>query len=82
MIYQSDTLSPIENKKSPFPNKAAIKIFHVLAPIQEPKQFGGLDDLKVVLGAGNVICMAQDLLPLDEQNWRVPVWLICPIPSI
>lgn len=37
---------------------------------------GGLNDLKITLGTGNVICMAQDLLPLDEQNWRVPVWLI------
>lgn len=76
LIYQNGTLSPIEIKKSASPNKAAIKNFHVLAPIQEPKQFGGLDDLKVTLGTGNVICMAQDLLPLDEQNWRVPVWLI------
>lgn len=76
LIYQNGTLSPVEIKKSASPNKTAIKNFHVLAPIQEPKQFGGLDDLKVTMGAGNVICMAQDLLPLDEQNWRVPVWLI------
>ena len=76
LIYQNGTLSSIEIKKSASPNKAAIKIFHVLAPIHEPKQFGGLDELKVTLGTGNVICMAQDLLPLDEQNWRVPVWLI------
>lgn len=76
LIYQNGTLSPIEIKKSASPTKAAIKNFHVLTPIQEPKQFGGLDDLKVTLGTGNVICMAQDLLPLDEQNWRVPVWLI------
>ena len=54
LIYQNGTLSPIEIKKSASPNKAAIKNFHVLAPIQEPKQFGGLDDLKVTLGTGNV----------------------------
>ena len=76
LIYQNGTLSPIEIKKSASPSKAAIKNFHVLAQIQEPKQFGGLDNLKITLGTGNVICMAQDLLPLDEQNWRVPVWLI------
>ena len=23
-----------------------------------------------------VICMANDLLPVDEKNWYVPVWLI------
>lgn len=76
LIYQNGILSPIEIKKSASPNKAATKNFHVLVPIQEPKKFGGLDELKVTLGTGNVICMAQDLLPLDEQNWRVPIWLI------
>lgn len=76
LIYENGILSPIEIKKSASPNQAAIKNFHVLDPVQEPKKFGGLDELKVTLGTGNVICMAQDLLPLDEQNWRVPVWLI------
>ena len=23
-----------------------------------------------------VVCMANDLLPVDEKNWYVPVWLI------
>lgn len=76
LIYQNGALSPIEIKKSASPSQSATKNFHVLDPIQEPKRFGGLDELRVTLGTGNVICMAQDLLPLDEQNWRVPVWLI------
>lgn len=76
LIYQNGVLSPIEIKKSASPGQSATKNFHVLDPVQEPKKFGGLDELKVALGTGNVICMAQDLLPLDEQNWRVPVWLI------
>lgn len=45
-------------------------------PVQEPQKFGGLDELKVTIGTGNLICVANDLLPLDERNWRVPVWLI------
>lgn len=75
LLYQDGTLSPIEIKKSASP-KAAARNFHVLDPVQEPQKFGGLDELKVTIGAGNVICMANDLLPLDERNWRVPVWLI------
>lgn len=76
LIYQNGTLAPIEIKKSASPGKAAIKNFHVLEPVQDPKKFGGLDELKTTLGNGSVICMAQDLLPLDEKNWIVPVWLI------
>lgn len=76
LLYQDGVLSPIEIKKSASPGRAAIKNFNVLEPVQEQKKFGGLDELKVVLGPGNVICMAQDLLPLDEKNWSVPVWLI------
>lgn len=75
LLYQDGTLSPIEIKKSASP-KAAARNFHVLDPVQEPQKFGGLDELKVTIGTGNVICMANDLLPLDERNWRVPVWLI------
>lgn len=40
------------------------------------ENFGGLDTLKVEVGTGSVICMAADLLPIDEKNWYVPVWLI------
>lgn len=76
LIYQNGTLSPIEIKKSASPGKAAIRNFHVLDPVQEPEKFGGLDELKVTIGTGNVICMAQELLPVDERNWRVPVWLV------
>lgn len=43
---------------------------------QWPEAFGGLETLKVEIGTGSVICMANDLLPVDEKNWYVPVWLI------
>ncbi|MCD8110381.1 MAG: DUF4143 domain-containing protein [Clostridiales bacterium] len=33
-------------------------------------------NLKTEIGTGSVICMANDLLPVDEKNWYVPVWLI------
>ncbi len=76
LIYQNGVLSPIEIKKAASPGKAAIKNFNVLEPVTREEAFGGLESLKVEIGTGNVICMANDLLPVDEKNWYVPVWLI------
>lgn len=76
LIVQNGTISPIEVKKAASPGKAAIKNFRVLEPVQEPEKFGSLSELKVTLETGSVICMAQELLPLDKTNWYVPVWLI------
>ena len=76
LLYQNGILSPIEIKKSASPGKAAIKNFKVLEPITTEPAHAGLESLKVEIGTGSVICMANDLLPLDEKNWYVPVWLI------
>lgn len=76
LIYQGGMLSPIEIKKAASPGKTAIKNFSVLDPVTRDAPFDGLDSLKVEIGTGNVICMAGDLLPIDEKNWYVPVWLI------
>ena len=76
LLHQNGTLSPIEIKKSASPGKAAIKNFRVLEPITTEPAHAGLESSKVEIGTGSVICMANDLLPLDEKNWYVPVWLI------
>lgn len=76
LLYQNGSLFPIEIKKAASPGKVAIKNFKVLEPVQEPERFGGMSELKVNIGPGSVICMAQDLLPLDQKNWYVPVWMI------
>lgn len=76
LLYQNGVLSPIEIKKSASPGKTAIKNFNVLAPVTKELAFGGLESLKVEIGTGSVVCMANDLLPVDEKNWYVPVWLI------
>ncbi len=76
LLYQNGVLFPIEIKKAASSGKSAIKNFHVLEPITMPEVFGGLETLKVEIGTGSVICMALDLLPIDENNWYVPVWLI------
>jgi predicted AAA+ superfamily ATPase len=76
MIYQNGTLYPIEIKKSASPGKSAIKNFDVLNPITEPQKFGELEQYKVEIGSGAVICMTNDILPIDEKNRYVPAWLI------
>ena len=76
LLYQNGTIFPIEIKKSASPGKSAIKNFSVLTPLDTPERFGGMAELKVEIGHGNVICMAKDLLPIDAKNWYVPAWLI------
>ena len=76
LLYQNGVLSPIEIKKSASPGKTAIKNFKVLEPVTRESVFGGSESLKVEIGTGSVVCMANDLLPVDEKNWYVPVWLI------
>lgn len=31
---------------------------------------------KVEIGDGVVICMTEDILPIDNKNWAVPSWVI------
>lgn len=76
LIYQNGILSPIEIKKAASPGKDAIKNFRVLNAVSNTETFGNLASLKVEIGTGSVVCMANDLLPVDEKNWYVPVWLI------
>lgn len=76
LLYQNGVLSPVEIKKAASPGKAAIKNFHILDAVHEAKAFGDLGTLKTEIGTGSVVCMANDLLPIDEKNWQVPVWLI------
>ncbi len=76
LIYQNGTLSPIEIKKAASPGRTAIRNFRVLEPVTRESSFEGLASLKTEIGTGSVICMANDLLPVDEKNWYVPAWLI------
>ncbi|MCD8232207.1 MAG: ATP-binding protein [Clostridiales bacterium] len=76
LIYQNGILSPIEIKKSASPGRTAIRNFRVLEPVTHESSFEGFASLKTEIGTGSVICMANDLLPVDEKNWYVPAWLI------
>ena len=52
----------------------------VLKPIEnEPSEediFFGAAHLKTDIGTGAVICLASDVLPIDNKNWYIPAWLI------
>ena len=79
IIQTGDTVNPIEVKKSSYPKNAA-RQFSVLKPIeQDPKEddvFSGAAHLKMTVGAGAVVCMSSDVLPIDKKNWLVPAWIL------
>ena len=76
LIYENGTLYPIEIKKSASPGADSVKHFKALSPVEDPERFGYLEQYKTEIGNGAVICMANDLLPVDKTNWYVPAWLI------
>lgn len=64
IIEENGKLQPIEIKKSANPKKNAGRHFSIL-------EKSGKEITK-----GSVICMSDDLVPITESNWAVPVWLI------
>ncbi len=64
IIEENGRLQPIEIKKSSNPKKNAVRHFSVLDKTGKEKS------------KGSVICMADDLMPISEESWAVPVWLI------
>jgi len=75
LIYESGTLYPIEIKKAASPGAEAVRHFKAINPATEPEQFGGLAP-KTKIGNGAVVCLANNLLPVDDKNWYVPAWMI------
>ena len=63
IIWQDGMVYPIEVKKSS-------------NPVGATKNFSVLNSEKIVRGMGSVICLANDLRPIDQDNWTVPAWLI------
>ncbi len=64
IIEQDGKLQPIEIKKTASPKPSAARHFAILEKTSKP------------IETGSVISMANDLLPIDDKNWAVPVWLI------
>ena len=76
LLVENGKLYPIEIKKAVSPGTGAVKHFNVLQPATEPERFGALEQHKLEIGSGAVVCMANDLLPVDKKNWYVPAWLV------
>lgn len=76
LLLRDGTLYPIEIKKAASPGAEAVKHFGVLQPVTEPERFGALEQHRIAIGQGAVICMANDLLPIDKKNWFIPAWMI------
>ncbi len=64
IIYENNTLCPVEIKKSSNPGRDAVK------------QFAVLEKTGLEVGEGSVVCLTDDVLPVDSRNWYVPAWLI------
>ncbi|MCL2367082.1 MAG: ATP-binding protein [Oscillospiraceae bacterium] len=64
ILEYNGTVYPIEIKKTGNPGKDAIKHFDVL------KNSG------MIIGEGAVVCLYDNVLPLDKSNWIIPAWLI------
>ena len=61
VIEYNNKLYPIEIKKSKNPGKNATKGFHVLK------------DTKMEIAKGVVLCMTDEIFPLDRENFCVPI---------
>ncbi|MDL2259224.1 ATP-binding protein [Eubacteriales bacterium OttesenSCG-928-K08] len=65
LIESGDTLHPIEIKTTSDPTKSMVSAFRCL---------GGVPSKKA--GAGAVVCMAKEYLPLSDSVWICPVSMI------
>jgi predicted AAA+ superfamily ATPase len=61
LIVQDDTIYPLEIKKTASPKKSDIQAF------------GALDKLKMKVGPGGLICLAEQPLPIADSAWSIPV---------
>lgn len=61
LVFYDNTVYPVEIKKSANPGKTALKNFEVV------NKFG------VEVGNGIVLCMMENIMPIDEKNYYVPI---------
>lgn len=64
IIERNNTLHPIEIKKSGNPGRSAARHFSVLEKTGKK------------VGSGCVICLCDEVMPIDQNNSFVPVWVI------
>lgn len=61
LVFYDNKVYPVEIKKSANPGKSALKNFDVV------KKFG------VNVGNGTVLCMMENIMAIDEENYYVPI---------
>lgn len=61
LIYSENILYPMEIKKGKFPNGESIKNFNVL------------DKLNIKVAPGVILCMIDNIFPIDRSNYYVPI---------
>jgi predicted AAA+ superfamily ATPase len=65
LIADGDTLHPVEIKTSSDPKNSMVRSFRLLENIPGS-----------IKGTGAVICLAKEHLPLTEDVWVIPAWMI------
>lgn len=68
LIETDGCVYPLAIRKSAQPVKE-IKKFEILKPIAEGEK-------ALRIGSGGIVCLANDLLPVDAKNWYIPVGLL------
>jgi hypothetical protein len=63
-IEQGNTIHPLEIKKSANPNR------------RDVKKFSFLDKISAQRGNGGILCMCEEVIPIDEKNFFIPCNLI------
>ncbi|HAO91086.1 MAG TPA: hypothetical protein DCQ86_01685 [Succinivibrio sp.] len=76
LVYQNSSLYPIQIKLTASPFRAYKDKSNFLASIEDLKQLCEHSNLEINIAQGAVICMCEDVLPIDHKNNFVPVWLI------
>lgn len=61
LVFYDNTVYPVEIKKSANPGKVAVKNFEIV------KKFG------VSIGNGIVLCMTENIMAIDDNNYYVPI---------
>lgn len=67
IIWQNGTAYPVAIKKSAYPSKA-IKTFAILEPVSA--------DAKIQIGSGGIVCLIDDLLPVSDNLYYIPAWVL------
>lgn len=63
-VEENNRIHPLEIKKSANPDR------------REVKKFGLLDKVKLERGSGGILCMCEEVIPIDDKNCYIPCNLI------